>query len=108
MRIAKADFHVYPGVESTSSGLLNTNHTGFCGCLHCSDSVTFSFDVFVKALLCRLKHLVVVWLTSTEEESNGTIALLLVYDFSLGSAVEAALLEAGCYVSCQLHTWSVQ
>lgn len=46
---------------------------------------------------------------STEDESNVTIAIFLVSDFSaLGSTVEEALLEAGCYIQCELHTLSVQ
>lgn len=46
-------------------------------------------------------------MASTEEENNGTIAILL--DFSdLGSTVEEALLEAGCYIPCELHTLLMQ
>lgn len=46
---------------------------------------------------------------STEEESNGTIAILLLSGFStLGSTVEEVLPEAGCYISCELHTLLVQ
>lgn len=46
---------------------------------------------------------------STEEESNGTTVILLVSGFlALGSRVEEALLEAGCYIPCELHTLLVQ
>lgn len=46
---------------------------------------------------------------STGEESNRTIAILFVSDFSaLGSTVEEALLEAVCYIPWDLHTLSVK
>lgn len=81
---------------------------GLCTRFHCPDSIKFCFDVFIKAPFNRLKQPLLFWTHSTEEESNGTIAILLVFDLSaLRPTLEEALLEAGCYIPRELHTLSL-
>lgn len=103
MWIAKVEFLGIPWVWDHK--FRTADLTGFCRCLCCPGSVMFYFDAFVKAPFYRLNQPLIVWMPSTEEESNTTIAILFVSDFSaLGSTVEEALLEAVCHIPWDLHT----